>query len=145
MEIKAIAFDETVSLRHEILRPDLSLSMCCYPGDKDSSTFHFGGFLDDSLVGIVSVYRRSLASIPTGQGYQVRAMAVVEASRGTGLGSQLLKAAENVSFDAGAEYVWANARVSAREFYEKSNYKVVGDPFNIEDVGKHVLIVKHEQ
>ena len=54
MKIKEIAFYETLNLRHEILRPNLSLAMCCYPGDKDLSTSHFGGFLDDSLVGIVS-------------------------------------------------------------------------------------------
>ena len=56
-----------------------------------------------------------------------------------------MKAAENVSFDTGAEYVWANARVSACEFYEKLNYQIVGEPFDIEGVGKHVLIVKHGQ
>lgn len=142
MQIKEINSTETLELRHKILRPSFSLSECSYPGDDDRSTYHLGAFLNNNLVGIVSVYCKSHLNIQNGQGYQVRAMAVIESVRGGGVGLKLLSEAESLAFGAGAKYIWANARVSAIDFYKKAAYKVIGDEFYVKGVGSHFLVTK---
>ncbi len=141
MQIKEINSSETLKLRNSILRPDLSLGECNYLGDEDSTTHHFGCLINGELVGIVSIYQRGNSAI-VGNGYQIRAMANVESVRGKGVGIKLLHAAEKVARDAGANYIWANARVSAVGFYEKAGYKIVGSEFNIKGVGGHFLVVQ---
>lgn len=140
MQIIEITAGETLRLRRNILRPGLELEQCNYPGDADSSTHHLGCYLNKQLVGIVSIYERSNFELQSGCGYQIRAMATSETVRGQGLGFSLLKAAEELAFKSGANYLWANARSSAIGFYKKAGYDIGDDEFQIEGVGAHFLI-----
>jgi len=142
MEIQHINASETLSLRNKILRPDLELAECSYPGDNDSSTHHLGCIHNDNLVGIVSIYERVHEELHSGSSFQIRAMATSESVRGQGIGLKLLRAAEALAFNSGAEYIWANAREVAIGFYIKSGYKIKGKAFNIPNVGSHFLVYK---
>ena len=141
MQIKAIKAADTLTLRQQILRPDGDLPGCQFPGDTDSATRHFGAYLDSTLVGIVSVYEQVCPELGK-YGYQLRAMAVSESARGKQVGLKLLAVVEEAAFAAGADCIWANARLGALGFYEKAGYQVLGDEFDIEGVGAHILVFK---
>jgi len=141
VEIRKIKASETLLLRRNILRPGLTLEQCNFFGDEDDSTIHLGCFLDATLVGVVSIYKRSNSDVHTGCGFQIRAMATCDSVRGKGIGLKLLNSAETCAFDlVGAHYLWANARTSAIGFYKKAGYTVCGEEFDIEGVGPHFLI-----
>jgi len=141
MEIREVGSQDTLELRLKILRPKGSLEDCKFPGDDDPLTKHYGAFFDNFLLGIVSIYPREHAEF-TGIGFQIRAMATDPQARGKGAGAKLLKKAEVYAFDNDADYVWANARISAMEFYRKSEYTIDDNEFHIEGVGPHVIVSK---
>ncbi len=141
MEIREITSQDTLELRLRVLRPNGSLEDCKFPGDDDSLTKHYGAFGSNDLIGIVSIYRREHADF-SGVGFQIRAMATHPKARGKGAGAKLLKNAEVYAFKNQANYVWANARLSAKEFYRKSEYNIDDKEFDIEGVGPHVIVSK---
>ena len=141
MEIREVGSQDTLELRLMVLRPNGSLADCTFPGDDDAFTKHYGAFVENSLFGIVSIYPREHADF-SGVGFQIRAMATLPQARGKGAGSRLLKAAEVYAFENDADYVWANARISAMEFYRKSEYTIDDNEFHIEGVGPHVIVSK---
>jgi len=141
MEIRGIRSQDTLELRLKVLRPNGSLEDCKFPGDDDLLTKHYGAFVDDFLLGIVSIYPRKHADF-SGVGFQIRAMATHPQARGKGAGAKLLNKAEAYAFDNNAAYVWANARTSAMEFYRKFEYMVDDNEFHIEGLGPHVIVSK---
>lgn len=147
MYVMSVDVEATLGLRQKILRPGLGIEDCRFPGDWEATTTHLGCYAQsrlgmEQLVGIVSLYQQPNSSIMAGNGYQIRAMATDEQARGRGCGSALLSAAESEAAKVGADYLWANARISAQRFYEKQGYQVNPTQFLIEGVGMHVLIHK---
>ena len=39
--------------------------------------------------------------------------------------------------------VWCNARINAVAFYKKEGFKIIGDEFEIPDIGPHFLMAKN--
>ena len=140
-DIRPIAPQDTLPLRHALLRPHLTKEACVYPGDDDGTTVHLGAFMSDGLCGIVTLYREDLPN-ERGTGYRFRALAIVENLRGQGHGSTLLEAVEDLARQRGADYLWANARVPVLEFYRKSGYAVGDEEFIVEGVGPHRIVRK---
>jgi GNAT superfamily N-acetyltransferase len=149
MKIIEINANDTLSLRQRLLRQKLQPQDCYFPGDDDDTTFHLGCLIDSewpsSLVGIVSMYKRDNETIHDGCGYQIRAMASDENVRGKGVGLKLLNTAQTKALARGADYIWANARVSAVGFYTKAGYDVVGDEFEIAGFGLHFVVYIRNQ
>jgi len=50
-EIRVITAEETIPLRHAILRAGLPRETAVFPGDEADSSRHFGAFADGQLVG----------------------------------------------------------------------------------------------
>ena len=140
--IREITSAGTLPLRHALLRPHLTPAPCVYPGDTDATTIHLGGFVGESLCGIVTLYREALPDRP-GVGCRFRALAIVEALRGQGHGLALLEAVEQLAREAGADYLWANARVPVLDFYRKAGYAVGDEEFIVEGVGPHRIVVRN--
>lgn len=144
MEVRQIDVRATLGIRQQILRPQLKEQDCLFPGDTDPTTTHFGAYIGDKQIGIVSLFKRDSGDLALTQGYQIRAMATLQEARGKGVGLQLLKSAENYAFTNGGHHIWANARVEAKGFYQKAGYQLIDkDEFYIEDVGWHLLICKY--
>ena len=139
--IREISPTDTLSLRHSLLRPHMTPETCVYPGDDAATTVHLGGFIDDTLCGIVTLYREDLPGDNPG-GFRFRALAIVDALRGQGHGNALLKAVEQLAQDHGAAYLWANARDTALDFYRKAGYAVGDEEFIVEGVGPHRIVRK---
>ena len=142
MQTKRINPKQTLAIRSAVLREGLPLPQCQFEGDDDATTIHIGGFIDDDLLAVASVYKQNKPSISEGIGYQLRGMASAKAARGKGLGRMVLNEAEHAAKTVGADYLWANARISALGFYQKAGYEVIGAEFMIQGVGLHRIIMR---
>ncbi len=141
-EIQEIQAKETYKLRHELLRPYQSIECCKYPGDNDQNTRHFGAFESGIIVGIVSIYLNLNQQLDCQNCWQLRAMATAESVRGKGYGKKLLKEAELYASTQKSHCIWANARKKAIGFYTGNGYAVIGNEFEVKDIGSHYLVFK---
>lgn len=69
-------------------------------------------------------------------------MAVLETHQKKGFGNALVKYCEDYCNANNIDLIWFNARTEAVGFYQKLNYKIMGEPFDIKDVGEHYLMFK---
>jgi GNAT superfamily N-acetyltransferase len=142
MKIKKISSVETYPVRHEVLRKGKPIETCQFKDDDDENTTHFGLYLEDKLVGIISIFKEKNNLFSKTNQFQIRGMAVLEEFQGKGLGVKLVKEAENHCISLNADLIWFNARENAVPFYEKLDYKIIGDSFLIPDVGIHFAMYK---
>lgn len=138
LRIKAI---DTQLIRHKILRPHGTLEDCRFRGDDDELTFHLGAFVDNKLVSVASFYFER-NEIFTDHPYQfkLRGMATLPEYQRLGLSQALLRTAFPVIKQNQCTLLWCNARVSAMGFYTKVGFKPTGEPFDVPQIGKHILM-----
>lgn len=140
--IKNITALETISVRQPVLRAGKPIESCHFDGDDLPTTQHFGLYYHENLVGVVSVYLKPCTLFIASNQYQIRGMAILSEYQKRGFGEKLLQYCEKYIKSQKGTLIWFNARVSAVAFYEKSNYKKIGDSFQIAEVGPHYLMVK---
>lgn len=142
MEVKRISSSDTRSIRQKILRPSGSLEDCIFDGDDDDLTFHLGAFTDGKLVSVASFYFENHRSYVKDHEYQyrLRGMATLNDYRAQGFSSALLKTAFPLIKQNQCQFLWCNARTSARGFYEKVGFEATSDVFEIEGIGPHILM-----
>ena len=142
IEIKKITAFETIIVRHPILRPGRPIESCHFDGDDLLSTSHFGLFLENQLAGVISAFKAQNKLFSKENQYQIRGMAVLSEFQKKGFGEALLEYCENEIRLKSGNLIWFNARETAIGFYEKSGYEILGDPFEIPDVGPHYILFK---
>ena len=142
MEIKKISSIETYPVRHKVLRKGKPIETCQFKGDDVENTTHFGLYLEDKLVGIISIFKEKNNLFSETNQFQIRGMAILEVFQGKGFGAELVKEAENHCINLNADLIWFNARENAVSFYKKLDYKIIGDSFLIPDVGIHFAMYK---
>jgi predicted GNAT family N-acyltransferase len=131
---------EILALRHAVLRPGRPLLAAAFDGDDDADTRHFGAFdAAGANVGCLSFMRRPLAGEPA---HQLRGMATRADLARCGLGAALLGVAVRaVRAESGIALFWCNARCEAADFYRRLGWTVRSAPFDVPDVGPHVVMV----
>lgn len=152
--VTAIAPEQTLALRQQVLRPGQDLKELVFPGDLDSTSLHAGAFIvlpgetQETLVGVASVYQQELEGaqekgLPdlAGAGsWRLRGMATDPRVRGLGLGGRLLVACiEHAGANEGA-VLWCNARVNVAGFYTRHGFRVHGSEFELPRIGPHYLM-----
>ena len=148
---RAITRDETVPLRHAVLRPDAPVDDVYFPSDETPGALHAGAFLDGELVavGTISPEDRDAdapgGAAPTlesdrGTAWRVRGMATADWARSKGAGAGVLTACTEHARAAGGTIVWCNARIAAVPFYEREGWTLVSGEFDIPDVGPHFVM-----
>ncbi|WP_075343667.1 GNAT family N-acetyltransferase [Tenacibaculum agarivorans] len=137
--VKKITAEETYFLRQEILRKNIDLPHT-FDGDLDETTIHLGVFDDETLVCIGSFMKNDIEELK-GKQYQLRGMATSSEARGKGYGKELLNFATNELRNLGINFLWCNAREVAIKFYEKNQFKIMGDKF-VNKVGPHYKMYK---
>lgn len=140
--IKEISAKETYSVRHRVLRAGRPLSDCAFVDDDLESTLHFGLYKRDQLIGVATFLLQSNDLFPERTQYQLRGMAILEPYQGQKLGDQLISHGENILRIQMAQRIWCNAREKASRFYKKHSYTIIGEPFEIPDVGTHYVMSK---
>lgn len=140
--IKKIAASETYSVRLSVLRKGKPIESCHFDSDTLKTTQHFGLYLHQELVGIISLFNKSNPDFSAKNQCQIRGMAVLENHQKKDFGKALIVYCEKECKKQHFELIWFNARLKAVEFYEKMGYKKIGIPFEIPDVGEHILMFK---
>ena len=139
--IKKISAADTYIVRHPILRAGKPIESCHFHGDFDTETQHFGLFLDNEIIGVASLFKNSLPTF-NGSQMQLRGMAILKEHQHKGYGEVLLRAVEEYCREENVTILWFNARESALRFYRKLEYEVVGDSFEIPNIGLHYIMYK---
>lgn len=130
----------------EQIRPELTWRLrqkVLYPAQKlyememaeDSNGYHFGAFMDNELVGVVSLFQN-------GDDFQFRKFAVDESIQGKGVGKTMLKHLVNFAINENAKRLWCNARVTAIEFYLKYGFTHTGQLFSKNGFDYEILEMK---
>lgn len=140
--IHQIEAEETFSVRQPVLRPGKPIETCHFDGDNLGTTAHFGLYEHDDLIGVVSVFKVINPVFSKREQYQIRGMAVLQEFQRMGIGEQLVKKVEHYVKEKKGELIWFNAREKAVKFYEKLDYKIKGEPFDIKEIGTHFVMHK---
>ena len=138
--IKFIPTALTLGLRSKILRNGMPLEECVFPTDKLEGAFHLAFYLDDEIATIASFFPKHYKDRAE-LGYQLRGMATDTPFLGKGYGKQLVQFAIEYIKKTKAQYIWCNARTSAVKFYEKLNFDLVSEEFEIAGVGPHYEMI----
>jgi len=139
--IKQITPEETIDVRHPVLRQGRPREDCYFPNDDLNTTVHFGIYDNHKLAGVATFLENNFPDFE-GSHLQLRGMAVLDEFKGKGYGKQLLKAGEQLAYQKQKQYLWCNARIVAKSFYENQGYKTFGDSFEIPLVGTHFVMYK---
>jgi GNAT superfamily N-acetyltransferase len=143
-EIRRITAGETIPLRHPILRAGLARETAIFPGDEAETSIHLGAFAaDGKLVGVATLHYVPLLDRPDfDSAFQLRGMATDPEVRGQGAGRALVEACVVAAREAGAQWVWCNARTPAAGFYSRHGFKTTGGIFEIPTAGPHVRMMR---
>ena len=90
--------------------------------DEDANGYHFAAFVDNYIVGIVSLFRKD-------DSFQFRKLAVDPSVQNQGIGSNLLDYITDFAKNEGGKMMWCNARVTAIPFYIKHGFTHTGKLF----------------
>lgn len=123
-----------------VLRKGKTLESCHFDGDDLETTIHFGLYLNQELVGVVSRSRKIILFFSENQS-QIRGMAVLESQKKKDFGKKLILYCEEKCKNSNTDLIWFNARIEATPFYENGIFKI-GKPFEIPDVGEHIMMLK---
>ncbi len=140
--IKNISANETFLVRHPVLRAEKPIESCQFDGDALKTTQHFGLFIDEKLIGVVSLFNNKNTTFISPNQFQIRGMAILPKFQKQGFGKKLVNHCEEYIQNQKDTLIWFNARENAVSFYEKLHYKKIGDPFSITDIGLHYLMKK---
>lgn len=143
VEIRNITSEDTLDLRQKILRPHQSREACRYPADNESTTVHWGAFVGEQLVSILSFYSEPLRTHAATNPYRIRGVATDPQHRRQGLATLLMHAAEQEAQKRSTDFIWFNARRAAYTFYEGIGYTFLSEEFEIEGIGPHKVMGKH--
>lgn len=128
-------YQEAVKMREEVLRKPLGLKWSEHDFDAEDTSFHLGAFLGNKLIGTLILRPRGKNKV------QMRQVAIAPEYQSQGIGSILVRFAEDFAVMNGFSTMTAHARESALQFYLKLDYQVVGEKFT--EVGiPHYEIIK---
>jgi GNAT superfamily N-acetyltransferase len=130
----------------EQIRPELTWRLrqkVLYPAQKlyememeeDNNGYHFGAFMDNELVGVVSLFQK-------GDDFQFRKFVVDVSVQGKGIGKTMLKHITDFALNENAKRLWCNARVSAIGFYLKYGFTHTGQLFTKNGFDYEILEIK---
>ena len=141
--IDSVRLEDVIEIRHQILRSGQPRSSCYYPEDSYKKTIHYAAFIDNKIIGCTSVYNESHPDFTLKQSWRIRGMAVNESLQGQNIGTQLLETCINHAIKMKGDVIWCNARYNTVKFYKKSGFKVIGDEFELPNIGPHFLLAKN--
>jgi predicted GNAT family N-acyltransferase len=141
--VKKITYLDTFPVRSAVLRQGKPLETCFFLGDDAEETTHFGLFQDEKLIGVASVFKVNNENFDQNNQFQLRGMAILSEYQGLGFGNLLLKEVCKFVEAKNAEVLWFNARESAIKFYQNFGFSVLGDSFEIPEIGMHFVMFRY--
>lgn len=142
LKLKTITAQETLTVRHPILREGKPISSCVFNGDTLDTTFHIGGFHKDNLIAVATFVKNPQQNYNFKKAYQLRGMAVLQNYQSKGFGKILLNFGISTLIEMKISTLWMNARENAIPFYKKLGFATIGNVFDIPEVGNHYIMYK---
>jgi GNAT superfamily N-acetyltransferase len=143
IEIKKVDPAAIRALRLKVLWPHKeTIENCSLPADTEPGAFHIGALKDGVVVGTSTFLIDINPKFEEKNQYRLRAMATDPAVRGTGTGAKIIEKAIEELKSKGIKLLWCDARLKACGFYEKLNFKVLGDIYEVPVIGPHKLMYK---
>lgn len=128
--IRAITFEQTYPLRHAVLWPDKPLEYVKVENDEEG--YHFGAFLNDELVAVISLFVSGDEASPgranPGQA-RFRKFAAHPAYQRKGIGTRLMNHLIAEAQRLGATSLWCDARLESADFYRRFGMEAVSEVF----------------
>ena len=126
ISVREVHPEELHDVRRRVLREGRADARVHDDRDGDVDAMHFGAFHDGNVVGSASVYS---SHPPTtdfeGTFYQLRYLAVDTTLQRGGIGSFIMRAVEDRLGSRGVDYLWANGRDTALDFYRHSGWHIL--------------------
>ena len=127
-------------VRYLVLRKPLGLpyEQTVFPGDEAPDTRHIVAYSDAQPIGCLTLMPPETATNQNQQtiSVQLRGMAVLAEVQGMGVGSKMLSFVAELAREHQWN-LWCKARHSAVAFYAANGWRVVGDVFDIPQIGPH--------
>ncbi|AUC83486.1 GNAT family N-acetyltransferase [Lacinutrix sp. Bg11-31] len=142
IKIKQIKGLDTIPVRHAVLRKGKPIEACPIPQDDLESTFHFGLFYQNKLVGVCTFVIDQSHYFNDAKQYRLRAMGVLDNYQGLNFGKQLLNHGVVFLKEKNIGRLWFNARINAVNFYKNNGFETIGNIFDIPNVGDHYVMHK---
>lgn len=117
-------YNELTALRHEILRAPLGLAFTPEELEKEKDDIHLAALIGGSVVGSLLLRHVDDHTV------RIMRMAVAENAQGQGVGNMLIRHAENLIREKNYRKIMMHARSTAIPFYEKHDYKTLGEEFS---------------
>lgn len=130
MRIVELAAEQTHPIRRRVLRDGTPSDVVEFDGDDRPTTRHLGAMVDGRLVAVSTWVVNDHPDRPGRPAVQLRGMATDAELRSSGVGATLLQAGIERARAAGAETVWARARVPALDFYRRHGFSAIGDEYD---------------
>ena len=113
---------QTHPLRLAVLRRGTPSRDVAFVEDELATTLHLGVELDGVVVAVSTWIHKSHPDLPSIPGAQLRGMATVPDLQGQGIGGELVETGVERMFGSGRDLIWARARDTALEFYERHGF-----------------------
>jgi len=126
-------YQQMVTLRNDILRKPLGLSLAKEELDREKDDILMGAFEDEKLLGCCLLTRVDPYTV------RLRQMAVPNNMQGKGIGRALMIFAENIARDLGYRKLCMHARKTAIGFYQKLGYSIAGEEFTEVTIPHYIM------
>lgn len=143
VKIEKVDVSRIRDLRYKVLWPHLDgPNECEISPDKEESTFHMAAILNDKVVGTVTLLVEVNPKFEEKKQYRLRAMATDPEIRGYGIGAALVSEAVEELKRMNVKLLWCDARLIATGFYERQDFKMKGQVYEVPKIGPHKLMYK---
>jgi len=121
------AYQHMLHLRINVLLNPIGVDASFIQPQQEKTDILIGAFDTAEMIGCCVITPRNQAVV------QLRQMAVATPLQGQGIGARIVQFAEQVAKENGFRTMLLHARSPVVEFYQKSGYAIVDEPF--EEVG----------
>ncbi|MEO5563231.1 MAG: GNAT family N-acetyltransferase [Chitinophagaceae bacterium] len=128
-------YRQMVKLRDDVLRKPLGLGFAPDELENEKENMLIAAFEDERILGCCMLVEQRPDVV------RLRQMAVLNDLQGKGIGRALMHFAENLARDRGYKIISMHARKAVVGFYERMDYRVIGNEF-IEITIPHFLMEK---
>jgi len=141
IEVRLIKSNLTHQIRHQVLWPHKELKDCFLKKDNIKKTFHIGVFLNKELVSTGTFIKENNNLFENSiEQYRLRSMGTLKTHQGKNMGKQLIKFGLKILQREKIKLLWCDARKEAIPFYKKLGFNIIGDYYEIPNIGPHKLM-----
>ncbi len=116
-------YKSELEIRDKVLRKPLGMHISDDDLEIEINDYHICALINSKVVGTLLLRKISNTT------FQMKQVAVDESLRNKNIGRNLISFAESFAKDKGFTKIILNARKTAISFYEKINYKKIGEEF----------------